>query len=94
MVTEVTQQQATCSHRLVRAAQPSPGITAFSITPGQEGDPLAAVSSQPSSPHTRGDPRHGCWWQQSPSLHARSRMPSLQCLQEGPPVLPMASLTP
>lgn len=76
-VTEVTQREATCSHQLVPAAQPSPGITDFCITPGEEGGPLAAVSGRPRSPHAQGDPRRGCWWQQSPS-HAQSGMLCLQ----------------
>lgn len=50
---------------------------------GARGIPLPLLSCQPSCPHPWGDPKHGCWWQQSPSLCAWSRMPSLWCLWEG-----------
>lgn len=73
-------------------APPSLGTTAFSITWGRRDVPCCCEWPAQLPPHT-GNPRHTCWWPQSPSLHAWSRAPSLQCLQEGLCAL-TASLTP
>lgn len=73
-------------------AQPCLGTAAFGITRGRRGVPCCCEWPAQLPPYM-GNPRHMCWWQQSLSLHAWSRMPSLQCLQEEL-CAPTASLTP
>lgn len=79
----MTQQEAICSHQLVPAAQPSLGTAAFIIIPRQEGCPLAALSSQPSSPIHGGTPDVGAGGSKHPPcIHEAGCHPCSACRRD------------